>query len=35
MSLHWRTGLWLTPAAQQRGSPLLKLRSQLRIYIVS
>jgi SOS-response transcriptional repressor LexA len=35
MSLHWRTGLWLTPKAQQRGSPLLKLRSQLRIYIVS
>jgi SOS-response transcriptional repressor LexA len=35
MSLHWRTGLWLTPEAQQQGSPLLKLRSQLRIYIVS
>lgn len=35
MSLHWRTGLWLTPEAQQQGSPLLKLPSQLRIYIVS
>ena len=35
MSLHWRTGLWLTPETQQQGSPLLKLPSQLRIYIVS
>lgn len=35
MSLHWRTGLWLTPETQQQGSPLLKLASQLRIYIVS
>ena len=26
MSLHWRTGLWLTPETQQQGSPLLKLR---------
>ena len=35
MSLHWRTGLWLTAEAQQQESPLLKLRSQRRIYIVS
>ena len=35
MSLHWRTGLWLTPETQQQGSPLLKLPSHLRIYIVS
>jgi SOS-response transcriptional repressor LexA len=35
MSLHWRTGLWLTSEAQQQGSPLFKLPSQLRIYIVS
>jgi hypothetical protein len=35
MSLHWRTGLWLTPETQQQGSPLLELPSQQRIYIVS
>ena len=35
MSLHWRTDLWLTAEAQQQGPPLLRLRSQARVYIVS
>jgi hypothetical protein len=34
-SLHRRTDLWLTPEAQQQGSPPNQLRSQPRVCIVS